>query len=871
MTLVADASGHAHLAFVPNEARVLAGPDDVVAALSSGTPLPPGDYWVVDHSSGGSPESGPHRVLGVDDHPEPSLYEQELPEGFGYLTVRDGVCLSVMVRFPNQDLYGPPPWPTVIEYSGYNPSDPDDPQPGTLIANLLGFAVVGVNMRGTGCSGGVFDVFSPAQAADGYDVVETVARQPWALHHKVGMVGLSYAGISQLYVAATRPPHLAAITPLSVIDDLYRQQWPGGIYNSGFTRAWIAMRDAETKAGGMAWDQARIDAGDETAAANQRIRSQNIDFEGGGRAINLFGPLSAPRRIGLRVHEIDVPVYMTGAWQDEQTGSHFASMLGTFSSSPDFRFIGFNGHHPDGYSPMVLGRWYEFLMFHVARRVPRLPELISGLRPQPVRRGLRLPGRARARPLRPPRGRLRGRPGRVPGRAPGPDPLRERRRERGGRRHLAPLRAVGAVTHPAGLVARRWWFDTGGRLADEAPAQGGIDAFADDPEAGEMAYAKELLSDLNRFTLPTTRIDHQWTRFADEHRVAYQTAPLAQAVLTAGAGHVELHLRPGSADTAVQVTVTEIRPDGLECRVQCGWHRPVHRREDPDRSDGLSVDYTFTAADVAPLPVGEWLAFRVPIYPFVHLFRPGSRIQVAVSSRAGTTPSGASTTRWPRGPSTGWGAAATTPRRWFSGCGPPTSTSPPTSPTPTPCGASPPGRRCRSATVGAPDGDRSIGRTASAGDVALLGVVMGDVADALVDGIGGRVGQVGVEHHVGGARRQCRPGGLRRHRRPEAVTPPGRRRVHRADAGHPVGRSTPPGHGHHLALFDPHLELPLRQPAAGHVGQLVGGVLRGGLVIEGHQPVGHQPGVGRGRPSARCPGPRRGVAGRRGGTCGWTP
>ena len=134
---------------------------------------------------------GPVRVLAVDDLPDPSLYDQELAEGFGYLTVRDGVPLSVMVRFPDENLYGPAPWPTVIEYSGYGPSNPDAPQPGTLLANLLGFAAVGVNIRGTGCSGGVFDVFSPAQAADGYDVVETVARQPWVLHGRPGMVGLA--------------------------------------------------------------------------------------------------------------------------------------------------------------------------------------------------------------------------------------------------------------------------------------------------------------------------------------------------------------------------------------------------------------------------------------------------------------------------------------------------------------------------------------------------------------------------------------------------------------------------------------------------------------------------------------------------------
>jgi len=84
-------------------------------------------------------------------------------------------------------------------------------------------------MRGTGCSGGVFDVFNPAQAADGYDAIEAIAAQSWVANNCVGMVGLSYAGIAQLYVASTRPPSLAAITPLSVIDDLWRQQWPDSL------------------------------------------------------------------------------------------------------------------------------------------------------------------------------------------------------------------------------------------------------------------------------------------------------------------------------------------------------------------------------------------------------------------------------------------------------------------------------------------------------------------------------------------------------------------------------------------------------------------------------------------------------------------
>ena len=78
--------------------------------------------------------------------------------------------------------------PTVIEYAGYGYANPAGAQSGiSPILNLLGYAVVDVNMRGTGCSGGAFDFFEPLQSLDGYDIIETVARQSWVLHHKVGM------------------------------------------------------------------------------------------------------------------------------------------------------------------------------------------------------------------------------------------------------------------------------------------------------------------------------------------------------------------------------------------------------------------------------------------------------------------------------------------------------------------------------------------------------------------------------------------------------------------------------------------------------------------------------------------------------------
>jgi predicted acyl esterase len=630
VTIVADEAGNAHLAFVPEQHAVLDHPAARVEALATGDTLAAGEYRVLDDTSTTPTELGTVRVLSVDDHPDPSLYDQELPEGYGYLTVRDGVQLSVMVRFPDPGLYGPAPYPTVIEYSGYSPSDPDEPQPSTLLANLMGFAVVGVNMRGSGCSGGVFDVFSPAQAADGYDVVETVARQPWVLHGRPGMVGLSYPGISQLYVAATRPPHLAAIAPMSVIDDLWRQQWPGGVYNSGFTRAWLAMRDQQTAAGGQSWDLRRIEAGDTVAEENQRVRSQNFDFEQFGRSIENFRPMLEARRASALIDRIEVPVYLTGAWQDEQTGSRFALMLGGFDASPHVRFNLFNGHHPDGYSPMVVTRWFEFLSFHVARRVPAVHDMIRTFAPLQFAEVFGF-----ATELEADRFTDHGEEFDAAFAAYLAEPPVRILFENGAGHEVA-----GATAHrfevevesfpPPGVVPRRWWFDADGRLADTAPGGDGADRYLDDPDAGELAYSSELLSDLNRFTLPQVPIS--WTRFDDDHRVAYETDPLDEPLVIAGSGHVELWLAPGSTDTAVQVTVTEIRPDGLEQRVQSGWHRPVHRVEDAEHSDDLRVDYTFTAGDRESLEPGEWLRFRVPIAPVTHLFRAGSRLRVAVST-----------------------------------------------------------------------------------------------------------------------------------------------------------------------------------------------------------------------------------------------
>ncbi len=107
--------------------------------------------------------------------PSTKIYKQTIPKGgYGYLTTRDGTQLAINVQLPASG--GTGPFPTLVEYSGYGYANPKGAESSiSQIATLLGYAVVDVNMRGTGCSGGAFDYFEPLQGLDGYDVIQTVA------------------------------------------------------------------------------------------------------------------------------------------------------------------------------------------------------------------------------------------------------------------------------------------------------------------------------------------------------------------------------------------------------------------------------------------------------------------------------------------------------------------------------------------------------------------------------------------------------------------------------------------------------------------------------------------------------------------------
>ncbi len=590
-------------------------------------------------------------VLPVDGStPSQDFYENQLLEpGYGYITMRDGTQLSVFVSLP-----GPPengPYPVLVNYSGYDPSQPVGPlvlggnnlcnllgpqfpvlcdapaAPEALVAGVLGFATVGVNMRGTGCSGGAYDFFEPLQLLDGYDIIETVATQEWA--YKVGMVGISFPGISQLFVASTHPPSLAAITPLAVISGVDTTMNPGGIVNSGFAVQWAQQVLDKADPYGHGWEQGQVDDGDLVCEENQLLHSQKVDiiqkaFENPFYVPAIYDPLNPRTFVG----GIDIPVFTSGAWQDEQTGGHFPDLWNRFTNAPVVRYTAYNGAHADGFTPQVLGEWKNFLDFYVADEIRPISPTIRAFAPLLFREIfgviVALPAErfspdedfetARAeyeaeQPIR-----ILMENGAKPGAALGSP--------------LASFELGFDSWPPAETQAQRFYLQADGSLQDLAPLDAdSASSFEHDDAKGDETYD---VRDSFEKALP----DIEWLPIQLGRQAVFVSDAFTDDVVMVGHASADLWIQSEATDADLEVMLSEVRPDGTEMYISSGWLRASRRALSPESTE-LKPVQTHLESDVAPLPAGEWTPVRVEIYPFAHAIRAGSKLSVSVATPGG--------------------------------------------------------------------------------------------------------------------------------------------------------------------------------------------------------------------------------------------
>jgi predicted acyl esterase len=179
-----------------------------------------------------------------------------------------------------------------------------------------GYVVIAVDSRGAGKSPGRLDPNSPAEFRDFYDAIEWAAAQPWS-SGKVGLLGISYYAAGQWFVAAMRPPHLAAMLPWQGTYDFYRDRTrQDGIFASGFLKRWWARSVLRNQHGNAESPYHDIYTGERTTGA----AALSADELAGNRAGYLEDVLAHPlndafyRERTPDLAKIDVPALVVANW-----------------------------------------------------------------------------------------------------------------------------------------------------------------------------------------------------------------------------------------------------------------------------------------------------------------------------------------------------------------------------------------------------------------------------------------------------------------------------------------------------------------------------------------------------------------------------
>ena len=504
----------------------------------------------------------------------------------GYIPMADGTRLEYTVDLPA----GAGKFPVAMVYDGYcegaGALSCNDVTSATALLGA-GYAVLGVSLRGTSCSTGTLNAFTSQEWSDGAAAVEWAARQPWS-NGRVGMLGDSFPGITQVGVAGVRPPHLDAIAPFQVTTDVYRDAgYPGGIANTGFGAFWASADQPQNSY--RSGTEHAVETGDSGCAQAQATHlaaepSQNLALEG------LQHPFDDAfwhaREPGANAARIDVPTFGCLSWQDDEVSSRGSSYLTGLDPTRTW-VVATNGYHGmcELSSPRITDELVAFFNRFVkgtANGFERTPHIQVWHDTTTNSAGDNVPS------------------------------------------WIASFGSYSSMpVRPLAL-----YFGPGGALSLTPPkGQGQPDRYA---------YPGPALGNEDGVVFG----QHNLLWKGEEPpgaSVAYTTPPLAGDTEFFGSGSANIWLSSTAPDTDLQITLTEVRPDGQEVYVARGWLRASMRALDPARSTTLAPYQTDQQADARPLVPGQPTYMRAQLWPFNYVFRRGSSLRLWIDAPTGET------------------------------------------------------------------------------------------------------------------------------------------------------------------------------------------------------------------------------------------
>lgn len=495
----------------------------------------------------------------------------------GYIELSDGTGLKYTVIYP--DVGGR--YPVLLHYQGYNAgNDPYDTGFGALgeVALANGYAILGINTRGSGCSEGSFTPLERQWAHDGLEVLDWATQQTWS-NGDTAMAGLSLPGIIQLMVASQRHPSLKAILPWSAITDIYRDvAWPGGIYNATFIGFWQTLLSQQNIANPLL-ESARGDTRCAAALTTPGRQANNAILDVSIRPWADDPEYSRRLLSPGEVSNIAVPALITHAWQDEALSSRSTVEYEKMSPDKTWFILGNGGHGFGLGSEFVVNEAIRFLnhfvkgednAFESTPKVQLLHEVAYD-------------------------GTYRWK--------------------------------TSHQTWPVNHELAELYFSDDGRLANERPNVAGSVNYTYPLAAPSMTATVSPETENQTYKLPVT----------PGGSVSFTSAPLAHDLEILGPARADIWLSSTAQDTDVQISLVEVRPDGQEQFIQRGWLRASNRTMLKAENRANFPVHIHSKQTREPLVIDDPTLLSIEIWPVGHVFRSGSSLRVYIEAPLGTT------------------------------------------------------------------------------------------------------------------------------------------------------------------------------------------------------------------------------------------
>jgi putative CocE/NonD family hydrolase len=535
-----------------------------------------------------------------------------------YLTMDDGCRLAIDVYLP-QD--APALVPTMLILTPYYrrfalaADAPAGTEPTPNIARWRdlfvsrSYAVVAVDVRGTGASFGTRDSFrSPREREDYAAIADWITEQPWS-DGTIGATGISYVGAACDFLASTGHPAVRAIAPLFAVWDTYADHYyPGGLLLNRLAQNYDMLM--------VALDHDRRDLLQQFAYfKDPHFRGpQPVDDD----------PEGSERDAALHAH--------LGNFRMPDFISEFRFREEPLPYDPEFSSANFSAYHyaanvRDDVAVLSLSGWMDG----------------AGYANGTLARFLTLPNRHKHLVLGP--------------------------WDHGARINVSPwhddptprFALTGEILRffdhylmhrPTGLEAESpvHYFSMHEEAWHEAPAWPALPGtrqlypaanavLADDKASGTDVHQVDFATGTGNNTryerlagYDTRNYYADW-QGRDAAMLSWTSAPLEKPGKLAGHAVLTIRLAADRKDCAVHAYISEVEADGTVRYVTEGMLRALHRKErDPPPAYRAAWPWrSYARADAAPLVPGEPVTMRFPLLPTAWGFAKGSRIRLSIT------------------------------------------------------------------------------------------------------------------------------------------------------------------------------------------------------------------------------------------------